>query len=75
VKLPRAAAGRLREKYEWSVEELGAELPQLYGARRQFFADSLLGFFGLQRSFHTQTSYIFRSVMLFSLHRLGYKLH
>ena len=30
------------------------ELPLLYGARRQFFADNLLGFFGLQKTFHTQ---------------------
>ena len=32
------------------------ELPLLYGARRQFFADNLLGFFGLQKTFHTQVS-------------------
>jgi len=50
----KASAEKARDRYEVLVEELGQELPLLYGARRQFFADNLLSFFGLQKTFHTQ---------------------
>ena len=50
------------------------ELPLLYGARRQFFADNLLGFFGLQKTFHTQVSLNFIPPSLL-LHLLLLLLH
>lgn len=66
----KAAAEKARDKYEVLVDELGQELPLLYGARRQFFADNLLGFFGLQKTFHTQVSYIFGDMSEYVLIKL-----
>merc|ERR1712226_741378 len=58
----RTRAERAKEKYEVMVEELVQELPLLHGARRQFFADTLQCFFTLQKTFHTDVSYIFRDM-------------
>merc|ERR1712130_404035 len=66
----KASVEKARDRYEVLVEELGQELPLLYGARRQFFADNLLGFFGLQKTFHTQVSYIFGDMSEYVLIKL-----
>merc|ERR1712032_173099 len=66
----KASAEKARDRYEVLVEELGQELPLLYGARRQFFADNLLSFFGLQKMFHTQVSYIFGDMSEYVLIKL-----
>jgi len=66
----KASAEKAGDRYEVLVEELGQELPLLYGARRQFFADNLLSFFGLQKTFHTQVSYIFGDMSEYVLIKL-----
>jgi len=66
----RTEAEKARDKYEAMVEELGQELPLLYGARRQFFAENLQNFFTLEKTFHNDVSYIFRDMSEYVLIKL-----
>ena len=66
----RFKAEKSRDAYEALVSELSAELPDLYGARREFFASNLQTLFTLQKCFHNDVSYIFRDMSEYVLVKL-----
>lgn len=63
-------ADKSRDAYEALVKELKSELPDLYGARREFFASNLQNMFTLQKCFHNDVSYIFRDMSEYVLVKL-----
>jgi len=66
----RTKVDKSRDAYEALVNELGSELPALYGARREFFASNLQNLFTLQNCFHNDVSYIFRDMSEYVLVKL-----
>ena len=63
-------AGKSKDAYEAMVSELSSELPELYGARREFFATNLQNLFLLQKCFHNDVSFIFRDMSEYVLVKL-----
>lgn len=66
----RFKVDKSRDAYEALVNELSSELPDLYGARREFFASNLQNLFTLQKCFHNDVSYIFRDMSEYVLVKL-----
>merc|ERR1711915_739029 len=66
----RYKVDKTRDAYEALVNELNTELPDLYGARREFFASNLQNLFTLQKCFHNDVSYIFRDMSEYVLIKL-----
>ena len=72
LEVARAKFKSSQDAYNTLVAELNWELPQLYQARRQFFATNLQSLFTLQQSFHTDVSYHFRDMSDYVLVKLKF---